>query len=110
VFEGDASPAAVITVTRKKTGVPFVNPVTVVESADEASVEPTTIHVVMFVERSTRYPVTLTTPTGVDQFSVAVVSPADPSIVMGAATNGVPVTATDTAPVPPAVIAATRNE
>ncbi|CAB4661094.1 unannotated protein [freshwater metagenome] len=99
-----------MTVTRKNTGVPFVNPVTVVESDDDVSVDPTVVHVVMFAERSTRYPVTLTTPTGVGQVSVAVVSPAEPSIVIGAATNGVPVTATDTAPVPPAVIAATRNE
>jgi hypothetical protein len=109
MFEGDASPAAVITVTRKNTDVPFVNPVMVVDNADEASVEPTVDHVVIFVERSTRYPVTLTTPAGVDQVSVAVVSPAEPSIVIGAATNGVPVTAPDTAPVPPAVIAETRN-
>ena len=110
MFEGDASPAAVMTVTRKNTDVPFVNPVTVVDNAEEASVDPTVVHVVIFTESSTRYPVTLTTPTGADHVNVAVVSPADPSIVIGAATNGVPVATADTAPVPPAVIAETRNE
>jgi hypothetical protein len=99
-----------MTVTRKNTEVPFVNPVRVADRAEEARVDPTAVHVVIFVERSTRYPATLTTPTGVDHVSVAVVSPAEPSIVIGAATNGVPVTATETAPVPPAVIAKTRKE
>ena len=54
IFDGDASPAAVITVTRKNTGVPFVRPVIVADNADDASVEPTVDQVVMFEDRSTR--------------------------------------------------------